>query len=55
MTAADPDTGEQCELDILREIFSRPPAVTPYGPVLALYDVIGTKACSPADPADTPR
>jgi hypothetical protein len=36
-------TGEQCELDILREVFSQPPAVTPYGPVLALYDVIGTK------------
>ena len=43
MTATDPVSGEQCELDILREVFSQPPAVTPYGPVLALYDVIGTK------------
>jgi len=38
-----PATGEQCELDILREVFSQVPEITPYGPVLALYDVIGTK------------
>jgi predicted nucleotidyltransferase component of viral defense system len=43
MMATDPATGEQCELDILREVFSYRPVVTPYGPVLALYDVIGTK------------
>ena len=43
MMTTDPATGEQCELDILREVFSEPPGVTPYGPVLALYDVIGTK------------
>ena len=43
MTATDPATGEQCELDILREVFNQPPAVTAYGPVLSLYDVIGTK------------
>jgi predicted nucleotidyltransferase component of viral defense system len=43
LTATDPATGEQCELDILKEVFSQPPAITPYGPVLALYDVIGTK------------
>ena len=43
MMATDPATGEQCELDILKEAFNQPPAVTPYGPVLALYDVIGTK------------
>jgi hypothetical protein len=43
MTATDPATGKQCELDILKEVFNQPPAVTPYGPVLALYDVIGTK------------
>lgn len=38
-----PETGEDCEVDILKEGFNRPPAVTPYGPVLALDDVIGTK------------
>jgi hypothetical protein len=43
MAATDPATGEACELDILKEVFNQPPAVTPYGPVLALYDVIGTK------------
>jgi hypothetical protein len=43
MMATDPATGEQCELDILREVFSQIPETTPYGPVLALYDVIGTK------------
>ena len=43
MMTTDPESGEQCELDILRESFSRPPETTPYGPVLALDDVIGTK------------
>ena len=43
MMATDQGSGEQCELDILRESFSRPPEATPYGPVLALDDVIGTK------------
>ena len=43
MMTTDPASGEQCELDILRESFSRPPETTPYGPVLALDDVIGTK------------
>ena len=43
MMTTDAGSGEQCELDILRETFSRPPEITPYGPVLALDDVIGTK------------
>jgi hypothetical protein len=43
MTVTDPASGEQCELDVLKEVFNQAPAVTPYGPVLALYDVIGTK------------
>jgi hypothetical protein len=42
MMSTDAGSGEQCELDILRETFSRPPEITPYGPVLALDDVIGT-------------
>jgi hypothetical protein len=49
MTATDPATNEQCELDILKEVFNYPAAVTPYGPVLALYDVIGTKVRALAD------
>lgn len=45
----DPGTGEDCEVDILKEGFNRPPAATPYGPVLALDDVIGTKVRALAD------
>jgi hypothetical protein len=43
LMATDSGSGEQCELDILRESFSRSPETTPWGPVLALDDVIGTK------------
>lgn len=43
LMAIDPASGERCEFDILKEAFGRPPEITPYGPVLALDDVIGTK------------
>ena len=43
MMVTDRDSDEKCELDILRESFSRPPDTTPWGPVLAFDDVIGTK------------
>ena len=42
-TVADPATGEECEVDVLKEIFWRPVAQSRYGPVLAEEDVIGTK------------
>jgi hypothetical protein len=45
----DPGTGEDCEVDIFKEGFNRPPEDTPYGPVLALDDVIGTKVRALAD------
>jgi hypothetical protein len=45
----DPRLGEECQVDILRESFSRPPEDTPYGPVLAFDDVIGTKIRALAD------
>ncbi|MDX2821437.1 hypothetical protein Sipo8835_14860 [Streptomyces ipomoeae] len=45
----DPDTGEECEVDILKEAFWAPPTQTPYGPVLSLDDVIGTKVRALAD------
>jgi hypothetical protein len=45
----DLGTGEDCEVDILKEGFNRPPEATPYGPVLALDDVIGTKVRALAD------
>jgi Nucleotidyl transferase AbiEii toxin, Type IV TA system len=45
----DPGTGEDCEVDILKEGFNHPPEATPYGPALALDDVIGTKVRALAD------
>lgn len=47
--AADPEIGQDCEVDILREVFNWPPIDTPYGPVLSLDDVIGTKVRALAD------
>jgi hypothetical protein len=41
-TVSDPATGQECEVDILKEIFWRPVTDSPYGPVLAEEDVIGT-------------
>ncbi|QKW07561.1 nucleotidyl transferase AbiEii/AbiGii toxin family protein [Streptomyces sp. NA04227] len=49
LIATDPCTGEQCEIDILKEAFWSPPATTKHGPVLALDDVIGTKVRALAD------
>jgi hypothetical protein len=43
LIVTDPATGEDCEVDILKEAFWAPPATTEHGPVLALDDVIGTK------------
>ncbi|GGT17506.1 hypothetical protein GCM10014713_07800 [Streptomyces purpureus] len=45
----DPLTGQECEVDILKEIFWRPVSQSPYGPVLAEEDVIGTKVRALAD------
>ncbi|MFD8079401.1 nucleotidyl transferase AbiEii/AbiGii toxin family protein [Streptomyces sp. NBC_00510] len=42
-TVSDPATRQECEVDILKEIFWRPITHSPYGPVLAEEDVIGTK------------
>lgn len=48
-TVTEPATGQECEVDILKEIFWRPVARSPYGPVLAEEDVIGTKVRALAD------
>ncbi len=53
-TVTDPVTGQDCEVDILKEIFWRPVAQSPYGPVLAEEDVIGTKVRALAD-REAPR
>lgn len=51
LMATSADTGEQCEVDILKENLWSQPALTPYGPVLGLDDVIGTKVRALADRA----
>ncbi|MGW3014462.1 nucleotidyl transferase AbiEii/AbiGii toxin family protein [Streptomyces longwoodensis] len=48
-TVTDPVTGQDCEVDILKEVFWRPVAQSRYGPVLAEEDVIGTKVRALAD------
>ncbi|MFJ3762854.1 nucleotidyl transferase AbiEii/AbiGii toxin family protein [Streptomyces sp. NPDC090080] len=49
LTVTDPVTGQECEVDVLKEIFSRPIIHSAYGPVLAEEDVIGTKVRALAD------
>ncbi|MGP3982909.1 nucleotidyl transferase AbiEii/AbiGii toxin family protein [Streptomyces sp. KR80] len=49
LMATDPTSGEECEVDILKENLWSPPEETEYGPVLALDDVIGTKVRALAD------
>ncbi|GHE82376.1 hypothetical protein GCM10018789_07570 [Streptomyces werraensis] len=49
LLVADPDTGEECEVDILKENLWAAPLDTEHGPVLALDDVIGTKVRALAD------
>ncbi|MEU7554044.1 nucleotidyl transferase AbiEii/AbiGii toxin family protein [Streptomyces sp. NPDC044571] len=49
LVATDPDTGEECEVDVLKEHFWTPPTQTEYGPVLAFDSVIGTKVRALAD------
>jgi hypothetical protein len=48
-TVIGPGTGQECEVDILKEIFWRPVIQSRYGPVLAEEDVIGTKVRALAD------
>ncbi|MGW6949499.1 nucleotidyl transferase AbiEii/AbiGii toxin family protein [Streptomyces xanthophaeus] len=49
LMVTDPDTDEDCEVDVLKEHFWTPPAQTEYGPVLAFDSVIGTKVRALAD------
>ncbi|MBO4258399.1 nucleotidyl transferase AbiEii/AbiGii toxin family protein [Streptomyces griseorubiginosus] len=43
LLATDAATGESCELDILKEIFHRPPTRTKAGPTLSRDDAVGLK------------
>jgi hypothetical protein len=45
-TVTDPATGQDCEVDILKEIFWRPIAQSPYGPVLAEEDPWGVRVAA---------
>ncbi|ORT59365.1 nucleotidyl transferase AbiEii/AbiGii toxin family protein [Streptomyces sp. CB03238] len=43
LIVTDPGSGEECEVDILKEALWRPPVQTEHGLVLSLEDVVGTK------------
>ncbi|KNB49208.1 hypothetical protein [Streptomyces caatingaensis] len=43
LAVTDPDAGEECPLDLLKETMWRPPVPTPLGPALAAEDAVGTK------------
>jgi predicted nucleotidyltransferase component of viral defense system len=49
LIVADPDSGEECEVDVLKETLWHPPVQTEYGLVLSLEDVVGTKVRALAD------
>ncbi|CAM5684554.1 hypothetical protein SAVIM338S_07440 [Streptomyces avidinii] len=49
LMVTDSHTGEDCEVDVLKEHFWTPPAQTEYGPVLPFDSVIGTKVRALAD------
>ncbi|MFI1103380.1 nucleotidyl transferase AbiEii/AbiGii toxin family protein [Streptomyces melanogenes] len=49
LIVTDPDSGEECEVDVLKEVLWRPPVQTEYGLVLSLEDVVGTKMRALAD------
>ncbi|MEU5438135.1 nucleotidyl transferase AbiEii/AbiGii toxin family protein [Streptomyces sp. NPDC020719] len=49
LIVTDPGSGEECEVDVLKEVLWRPPVQTEYGLVLSLEDVVGTKVRALAD------
>ncbi|MEV3989914.1 nucleotidyl transferase AbiEii/AbiGii toxin family protein [Streptomyces sp. NPDC049837] len=49
LIVTDPASGEECEVDILKEALWRPPVRMEHGLVLSLEDVIGTKVRALAD------
>ncbi|MFC9295781.1 nucleotidyl transferase AbiEii/AbiGii toxin family protein [Streptomyces sp. NPDC057011] len=49
LMVTDPADGAECEVDVLKENLWAAPEPTPYGPVLAFDDVIGTKVRALAD------
>ncbi|MFI1974499.1 nucleotidyl transferase AbiEii/AbiGii toxin family protein [Streptomyces wedmorensis] len=49
LIVAEAATGEECEVDVLKEALWRPPVKTQHGLVLSLEDVVGTKVRALAD------
>ncbi|MEV5508933.1 nucleotidyl transferase AbiEii/AbiGii toxin family protein [Streptomyces orinoci] len=49
LIVTDSTTGDECEVDILKEALWRPPVQTEHGLVLSLEDVVGTKVRALAD------
>ncbi|MFF9607780.1 nucleotidyl transferase AbiEii/AbiGii toxin family protein [Streptomyces sp. NPDC014684] len=49
LLTTDPGTGEQCEVDVLKEVLWNPPQSSELGLVLSLDDMIGTKVRALAD------
>ncbi|MFE2555461.1 nucleotidyl transferase AbiEii/AbiGii toxin family protein [Streptomyces sp. NPDC059352] len=49
LIVTDTSTGEECEVDVLKEALWRPPVKTQHGLVLSLEDVVGTKVRALAD------
>ncbi|MFI8963430.1 nucleotidyl transferase AbiEii/AbiGii toxin family protein [Streptomyces sp. NPDC053493] len=49
LIVTDTTTGEECEVDVLKEALWRPPVRTQHGLVLSLEDVVGTKVRALAD------
>ncbi|MEU4998179.1 nucleotidyl transferase AbiEii/AbiGii toxin family protein [Streptomyces sp. NPDC021622] len=43
LIVTEPNSGEECEVTVLKEALWRPPVKTEYGLVLSLEDVVGTK------------
>ncbi|MCC3767961.1 hypothetical protein [Streptomyces sp. UNOC14_S4] len=49
LVVADPATGEESAVDLRKETLWRPPALTEYGPVPAVEDVVGLEVRALAD------
>jgi hypothetical protein len=49
LVVTDPDTADECEVDVRKEVLWRPPVRTDYGLTLSLEDAVGTKVRALAD------
>ncbi|MFF6790702.1 hypothetical protein ACVW0K_003401 [Streptomyces filamentosus] len=49
LIVTDPDSGEACEVDVLKEVLCGPPEQREFGLLLSLRDVVGTKVRALAD------